>query len=415
MVTWDGSCSVDGSGNASAKLSNGWQPFFKGKSCVIALDYAGDCAGAPTQCATRIGYGAAWKPAPSHRNYYDDVGGVFLMIRRPPRSTLFPYTTLSNGWAPNFNGSAACDLAFRYTQCGGLYANPVVDVDCPDPGVMRDGDTYIMVCTPGPKYPIRTSKDLVHWQAAGRVFSDTTKPAWGTGSFWAPEIHKVGGRYVVYFSATSSSSGTFAIGAASASSPTGPYTDIGHPLVTEPKPGAIDAHYFRASTGKHYVLWKTDGNAVGKSTPIKIQELAADGLSLLGSPKTLISNTQGWEGALVEGPWMVERGGEFFLFYSANAYASASYAIGVAKSSSPTGSFTKRASPILVSKGRWAGPGHGSVVQGPSGDWVHVYHSWVAGSIQQSPGRVVLVDRIQWEGGWPLMRGAPSSRSQPLP
>ncbi|MEZ4232448.1 MAG: glycoside hydrolase family 43 protein [Polyangiaceae bacterium] len=415
VVTWDGSCQTDGSGNAYATLSNGWKPYFQGKSCVIALDYADSCSGVPTSCETRIGYGSAWLPGPNHPNSYDDVKGVVTWDGVCSNSGGNSSATLSNGWTPTYSGSSACDLAFRHTQCGGLFANPVVDVDCPDPGVMRDGDTYYMACTPGPKYPMRSSKDLVHWQREGNVFTDATKPSWGTGSFWAPELHKVGSSYVVYFSAKSSTSGTFAIGAASAASPTGPYTDIGKPLITEPSPGAIDAHYFRASTGKHYVLWKVDGNAVGQSTPIKIQELAADGLSVVGSAKTLISNTESWEGALVEGPWMIEHGGEFFLFYSANGYASSKYAIGVAKASSPTGPFTKRGSPILVSKGAWAGPGHGSVVKGPSGDWVHVYHAWVAGKIQQSPGRVVLVDRIQWQGGWPLMRGAPSSRSQPLP
>jgi beta-xylosidase len=323
--------------------------------------------------------------------------------------------TLSNGWAPHFSGGSACDLSFRHTQCGGLYANPVVGTDCPDPGVMLDGSTYYMACTPGPGYPIRSSKDLVHWKSAGTIFTSATKPAWASSNFWAPEIHKVGTKYVVYFSAKSASSGTYAIGAASASSPTGPYTDIGKPLVTEPSPGAIDAHYFRASSGKHYVLWKVDGNAVGKPTPIEIQELAADGLSRLGSATTLITNTLSWEGPLVEGPWMVEHAGEFFLFYSGNGYASSSYGVGVAKASSPLGPFTKKGAPILSSKAGWAGPGHGSVLKGPSGDWVHVYHSWVAGKIQQSPGRIVLVDRIQWSGGWPEMRGAPSSRSQPMP
>lgn len=154
---------------------------------------------------------------------------------------------------------------------------------------------------------------------------------------------------------------------------------------------------------------------MGKPTPIKIQELAADGLSVVGSPTTILTNTLGWEGALVEGPWMIERGGTFYLFYSGNGYASPSYGVGVARADSPLGPFTKASGPILTSKGDWAGPGHGSVLRGPSGDWVHVYHAWVAGSVGEAPGRLVLVDRIQWKNGWPFMRGAPSSRSQPMP
>lgn len=415
LVTWDGYCKVDAAGNAWATLSNGWKPFFSGRSCIIALDYSGACNPAPDGCATRVSYGPAWLVASNHPDHHDDVGGVVTWDGLCHANGDSSWAQLSNGWTPHFKGANACDLAFRYTQCGGLFANPVVNQDCPDPGVLKDGNTYYMVCTPGWAYPIRSSPDLVHWTDRGTVFTSASHPTWGTGKFWAPELHKVAGKFVVYFSAVSSTTGTFAIGAGWSSTPLGPYQDIGAPLVTEPAPGAIDAHYFRASSGKHYLLWKVDGNAVGQPTPIKIQELAADGLSRVGAPTTILSNTLAWEGALVEGPFMIERGGFFYLFYSGNGYASPSYGVGVARATSPLGPFTKAGTPILVSKGAWAGPGHGSVLKGPSGDWVHVYHSWVAGKVNQAPGRVVLVDRLQWENDWPLMRGAPSSRSQPLP
>lgn len=415
VITWDGSCQVDAAGNAFATLSNGWKPFFQGKSCIIALDHSGACSGVAKSCETRVHYGPKWLPPPNHPAFYDDVPGVVTWNGVCAASGGNSSATLSNGWAPHFAGTGACDLALRHTQCGGLYDNPVVGSDCPDPGVTKVGDTYTMTCTPGFAFPIWSSKDLVHWKNAGTIFNAATQPPWAASHFWAPEIHPVGSKYLAYYSAKSKSSGTFAIGVAAAPSPTGPFTDLGKPLVTEPSPGAIDAHYFRASSGKHYILWKVDGNAVGQPTPIKIQELAADGLSRIGSPTTILTNTLAWEGALVEGPWMVERGGEFFLFYSGNGYGSPSYGVGVAKASSPLGPFTKKGPPILSSKGGWAGPGHGAVLKGPSGDWVHVYHSWIAGKVQQAPGRIVLVDRVQWDGGWPSMLGAPSSRSQPMP
>lgn len=415
VVTWDGSCTVDGQGNAHAQLSNGWQPYFQGRSCVIALDLRGDCSPAPGPCATRVSYGPAWLPAPNHPNRYDDVAGALTWDGICHASGGESWAQLSNGWQPHFAGSNGCDLAFRHQQCGGLYANPVVDSDCPDPGVLAVGDEYYMVCTPGPGYPIRSSKDLVSWKKRGTVFDANSKPQWAASHFWAPEVHQVGNRFVVYFSAKNAANNVFAIGAAWANDVLGPYTDIGKPLVTEPAPGAIDAHHFQAADGQRYILWKVDGNAVGKATPIKIQRLAADGLSLQGSPTTILSNTLSWEGPLVEGPWMIERSGTFYLFYSGNGYWSASYGVGVARAASPLGPFEKAGGPILSSKGAWAGPGHGAVLRGPSGDWVHVYHSWVAGKLEQAPGRIVLVDRLQWSGGWPAMRGAPSSGSQPLP
>ena len=112
---------------------------------------------------------------------------------------------------------------------------------------------------------------------------------------------------------------------------------------------------------------------------------------------------------------MVEQGGQFFLFYSANGYASPSYAIGVARASSPMGPFVKASQPILRTTGGWAGPGHGSVLKTAKGETWHVYHSWRAGQVGGGNGRVVLLDRVFWEGGWPTMLAAPSGRSLPPP
>lgn len=413
-VTWDGVCIDEGS-NSYAILSNGWRPYFRGSSaCVVALDVRGDCEEPPPSCRTRITYGDAWQRAPSHPNDYDQVSGVVTWDGHCGGSGTV-WAQLSNGWRPHFNGS--CELSFRYEQCGGLFANPVIPQDCPDPGVARDGDRYVMACTGGGGggiYPLRTSTDLVHWTVAGAIFPDGHRPSWATRDFWAPEVHRVGSRWVAYFSARHSD-GSLAVGAATATDALGPYTDIGHPLVHEPHPGVIDVHYFRDPDGTHYLLWKRDGNAVGQRTPVFIQQLADDGVTRMGPITEILTNDRAWEGAVVEGPWMIHREGTYYLFYSANGYASTRYAVGVARASSPRGPFTKAPEPILVSNAFWSGPGHGSILEGPSGALVHVYHAWVAGRVGMPPGRGVLVDRIGWSDGWPRMLGAPSAVSQPMP
>jgi beta-xylosidase len=280
---------------------------------------------------------------------------------------------------------------------------------------MKDGNTYYMACTGGGGYPLRRSTDLVNWQRIGSVMpTAANRPAWAASDFWAPELHKVGSTYVAYFSARHTN-GVFAIGAATSSVPQGPYQARPTPLLQTASPGVIDAHFFEAPNGTRYLLWKPDSNAIGQQTSIRIQPLTSDGLSLTGSPTTLLVNDRAWEGNLIEGPWMIHRNGFFYLFYSANGYASPNYAIGVARATSPTGPFTKRATPILVTRGAWAGPGHGSVVVGPSGDWVHVFHAWQAGNVGQAPGRLVLVDRVTFENDWPVMYAGPSTGTQPLP
>ncbi len=411
-VTWDGVCTRDG-GNSFAVLSNGWRPIFEGSSsCIVLLDVHGDCAEAPPSvCTTRVTYGPAWARAPGHAADYDEVAGVLTWDGECHASGGDSFGVLSNGWSPHFTGPSACALSFRYEQCGGLFANPVVPTDCPDPGVVHDGTEYVMACTGG-GFALRTSSDLVHWTPRGEIFP--TPPSWASGSFWAPEIHHVGSQWVAYYSARIAG-GTLALGAATAPSALGPFTDLGAPLLAVPAPGVIDAHEFDAPDGRHFLVWKVDGNAVGLATPIYIQQLGDDGVTLLGARTEILRNDRAWEGALVEGPWMIHHDGFYYLFYSANAYASARYALGVARASSPLGPFEKAADPILVSNGSFGGPGHGSVVLGPSGDWVLVYHAWRADSIGTAPGRLVLVDRISWRDGWPHMDAAPSPRSQPLP
>ncbi len=178
-MTWDGSCAIDASGNSFATLSNGWKPYFRGRSsCVIALDYSGACNPAPGECATRVSYGPSWIPAPNHPALHDDVLGVLTWDGVCHSSNGQSHAVLSNGWAPHFTGANACDLSFRYTQCGGLFANPVVPRDCPDPGVLKDGATYYLTCTSGgsPAYPIYSSTDLVSWTLRGSIFTNTVKP-----------------------------------------------------------------------------------------------------------------------------------------------------------------------------------------------------------------------------------------------
>ena len=408
LVTWNGACVNEGS-NSYAVLSNGWKPYFTGNNaCVMALDT--DCSGTQA-CSTRITYNDKWIHA--NPGTYDDAGGRVFWDRACVNESPNSYASLSNGWKPYFSGSNGCGMSFMYSGCGGLYQNPVFGSDCADPGVIFDGTRYVAACTSGgaaDAFALRTSTDLITWTYAGSIFPSARKPTWAKGDFWAPEIHRVGSRYIAYYTARHTN-GVLSIGAATATSALGPFTDLGRPLVTDTSMGMIDATFFTDTAGKPYLVWKADGNAVGQKTPIYIQQLSSDGLSLVGSRSQLITNDRSWEGGLVEAPWVVQRDGYYYLFYSANAYYDGRYAIGVARATSPTGPYTKASAPILKTVTGWEGPGHGSVVTTPSGGSAMVYHAWNTAH----SARVMLVDSIVWSNGWPSMPSAPSLSSRPLP
>lgn len=307
-------------------------------------------------------------------------------------------------------------------------ANPVVPNDCPDPGVLAEGGLYYMVCTGG-KFGIKQSRDLVTWAPANATILPDGKPSWAAngGRNWAPELHKVGENFLAYYTSVNDKD-VLSIGVAKASKPTGPFTDLGKPLV-ESAQGVIDATQFTDDDGSHWLFYKIDGNAQNKPTPIFVRKLAADGLSFAkgsSAKQILVNDPKTWEGGVVEAPWVVKHDGKYFLFYSGNVYDQR-YRTGVARASSLTGTWEKRGAPLLANNDTWVGPGHGSVVQVPvandpngATEDYFVYHAWRnagGGAADKGKGRQVLIDRIRWtESGWPTIgKGTPTPGPQPWP
>ncbi len=293
------------------------------------------------------------------------------------------------------------------------FQNPL-GPSCADPGVIKildaDGPTFWAACT-GKGFPLFESRDLVRWRAAGYIFTVATKPAWANGNWWAPEVHRVGDGLVAYFTALSPSRGKMCIGAARAKTMAGPWTDIGHPLVCDSHVSLIDATVYSGADGKRYLYYKTDGNGLRpqEKTIIYGHELRADGVGFVGTRRPLLRNTLAWEGDVVEAPWVIKRGGFYYLFYSGFRYCNATYGTGIARSRSPLGPFVKRSRPILASNAKWAGPGHNAVVR-TGGRAFIVYHAWDAPHTCTDGGaRKLMLDPITWSGGWPVIgNGTPS-------
>jgi arabinan endo-1,5-alpha-L-arabinosidase len=165
--------------------------------------------------------------------------------------------------------------------------------------------------------------------------------------------------------------------------------------------------------GQHYLIWKRDGNAIGKPTPIFLASLNPDGTKIVGTAVELITNTLPWEGAVTEGPWVILVNGTYHLFYSGNAYNTAAYAVGVAQASKISGPYTKVPNPIAhTGNGKpFYGPGHCSVVW-TGRHWAMVYHAWNT----DNSGRNMLMDVITWSSGYPSLIGdIPSETPQPVP
>jgi hypothetical protein len=108
-------------------------------------------------------------------------------------------------------------------------------------------------------------------------------------------------------------------------------------------------------------------------TRIFAQPISADGLRLEGEPRVVLENDQPWEAHLIEGVWVTEHAGRYYLFYAGNDFSTAHYGIGAAVADHPLGPWRKTG-PLLRSGRDWTGPGHPSAAPGPDGGpWLFLH------------------------------------------
>jgi arabinan endo-1,5-alpha-L-arabinosidase len=301
------------------------------------------------------------------------------------------------------------------------YHNPVLDNDAPDPTVITAPDGMYYAYTTqayfGAQFvniPILRSPDLVSWELVGDAFPEN--PEWAVrspGDMWAPHIAAWDdGTYRLYFSAARNDVAEMAIGVATGDSPTGPFTDSGGPIVAGHSFSAIDPFVLSVADGRRYLYWGSAGE------PITAQELSDDGLRVIGEPVEVLARSADEYEGLVEGAWVTEHDGLFYLLYSGDACCGedAHYAVMAARAEDPLGPYTRDpANPILAANERFDAPGHHATIRGPDGaDWM-LYHAM--DRAEGSTFRFLFLDRIDWVDGWPVINGGngPSDCSPDAP
>jgi arabinan endo-1,5-alpha-L-arabinosidase len=292
--------------------------------------------------------------------------------------------------------------------------------------------------------PTYRSTDLTDWTYVGDAF--TSKPAWvgDANGIWAPDVvYRAGskgrpGMWLMYYAASDTPSttgptgGGSAVGVATSSSPTGPWTDSGGPVVApQTAPNGDGARWefdpeVITDRGTTYVYF---GSYFGG---VNVRTLSADGLRSDPASEKPIAIDNRYEGA-----FLMHHDGWWYFQGSATNCCNGSltgYGVFVARSRSPLGPFVDRdgvsilstrvgGTPLLAQNGnRWVGTGHDTVVTDFAGqDWI-IYHAvdrddpYYAGQTGYTK-RPVLIDQLDWNDGWPTVRGGagPSDDRQQAP
>jgi beta-xylosidase len=270
-----------------------------------------------------------------------------------------------------------------------MYKNPIINNNLADPFIRYEEGYYYFFAT-GQAIdhrfiPIYRSKDLSNWEFVRGAVSKGEKTDWNYKNFWAPEVLKYKGKFYIYFTASPDSTPANTgnrVGVAIADHIEGPYTNLG---VLVPN-ASIDGHPELDKDGSLYIFYTIEReNAKGYIAGQIFVDKMISPSQVSNHPKPIITNHI-WQ----EGPFVLYRGGTYFLTYSVGNWGDSTYHIRYSTSNSMMGPYTERPDTILKSNEMVKGPGHHSFFQDQAGrDWI-VYHGWDTAYTARYP----RIDRI---------------------
>ena len=219
-----------------------------------------------------------------------------------------------------------------------------------------------------------------------------------SGFIWAPELHRIDGRWIIYFAAGPSGGGedvfrirTWALATTDADPIRARWSILGQ-LQTPWDSFNLDSTSF-VHRGTRYLAWAQREPGIDTNSNLYLAPLA-DPLTLAAKPARLAVPTLPWEirGFKVnEAPALLARNGQLFMTYSASA-TDARYCLGLLSARDDAdimdpAAWTKSPEPVFASapQNRIYGPGHNSFTVDEAGRDVLVYHARDYEAIEGDP------------------------------
>lgn len=321
-------------------------------------------------------------------------------------------------------------LTLCFTVQGQKFNNPILPGFHADPEILYSQKTeqyYIYSTTDGQPgwggwyFTVFSSKNIKKWVDEGTMLDlKSDQVPWANGNAWAPCIEEklIDGeyRYFFYYSGNPIAGGGKQIGVATATSPTGPFTDLGHPIITKSPVRygqQIDVDVFTDPvSGKAYLYW---GNGYMAGA-----ELNPDMVSIDTTTITVLTPRGGTleTYAYREAPYIFYRNGLYYFLWSVDDTGSPNYHVAYGTSKSPLGPIEVAKEPIVLIQNpelEIYGPAHNSILQKPGTDeWYIIYHRINKNYIERekSPGthREVCIDRLYFNPDGTIKPVIPTNR-----
>ena len=277
-----------------------------------------------------------------------------------------------------------------------------------DPSIVRRPAGDYLLAHTGDNIALKTSPDRTAFRNAGAAFPGgapwTTTYTGGSRNLWAPDISYQGGRYVMYYSASTFGSNRSAIFlATSATGASGTWTNEG--LVIESRTSdnfnAIDPNLVVDTSGRWWLSFGSFWSG------IKLVELnPATGKR----SNATIRGIAGRNGGAIEAPVIARHGNYYYLWVSFDRCcqgAASTYRVMVGRSTSVTGPFTDRngtpmtsggGTQVLAGHGNIHGPGHQAVLADTDAEAL-VYHYYA-----NNGASLLGINLIGYDAaGWPFV------------
>lgn len=306
--------------------------------------------------------------------------------------------------------------------------NPILPGFHADPEILysnKTGKYYIYSTTDGKpgwggyKYYVYSSADLKEWKNEGVALdAKSDQIAWANGNLWAPaaiEVKQKNGsyKYYLYFSARPNDNGRKQMGVAVADSPTGPFVDLGQPLLAKNHPGCngqlIDVDVFMDPVSKKPYLYWGNGFMAGAELESNMTKIKNETVTVM-TPKGGSLRDYAYR----EAPYVFYRNGLYYFMWSVDDTGAANYHVAYGTSKSPLGPIEVAKDPIVLIQDpqhEIYGTAHNSVIQKPGTDeWYIVYHRINKDYIHFQPGvhREVCIDKLEFNADGTIKRVVPT-------